>query len=134
MTIEGLNGLLYGKLVQANLDLTGDIYFDNERPVDSKLEDIVINTPALNGGNGHPQTGYSNLNIYVPKLRVKVGGKQRIVRNRLREQALAEAVMRIVETMQVEGVVSIESENKEQSSDGNESFVNVRVFWNIYYL
>ena len=134
MTIEDLNGILYAELSAANLGLRGGIYFDNERPLDSKLEDIVINTPALNGMAGHPQNGYSNLNIYVPQMRVKVGGKQRLVRDRLREKDLVEKVTAVVENMQVEGVNYVESERKEQSADGGESFVNVRVFWNSYDL
>ena len=119
MTIEDLNGILYAELSAANLGLSGGIYFDNERPLDSKLEDIAINTPALNGMAGHPQNGYSNLNIYVPQMR---------------EKDLVEKVTAVVENMQVEGVNYVESERKEQSADGGESFVNVRVFWNIYYL
>ena len=134
MTIEGLNSVLYEALVAANLGISGDIYFDNERPIDSNSEDIAINTPALNGGIGTPQNGYSNINIYIPRLRVVIGGKQRLVRNRVREAALVEAVDAAVKSMSVEGIAYIDSESKEQSADGNESFVNVRVFWNIYYL
>lgn len=134
MTIEGLNSVLYEALAAANLGISGDIYFDNERPIDSKSEDIAINTPALNGSIGTPQNGYSNINIYVPRLRVVIGGKQRLVRNRVREAALVEAVDAAVKSMSVEGIAYIDSESKEQSADGNESFVNVRVFWNIYYL
>lgn len=134
MTIEGLNGMIYATLSGANLGISGDVYFDNERPIDSTLEDVTINTPSLSGGNGHPQTGYSNINIYVPMMRVKIGGKQRLVRNRNRENALVLAVSTAVEGLRAKGVASVDGENKEQSSDGSESFVNIRVFWNIYYL
>ena len=134
MTIEGLNSALYEALAAANLGISGDIYFDNERPIDSAKEDIAINTPALNGTPGNPQNGYSNINIYVPRLRVVIGGKQRLVRDRVREAALVDKVDEVVKSMSVKGLAYIDSESKEQSADGNESFVCVRVFWNIYYV
>lgn len=134
MTIDDCNGLLYSALSAASIGLTGGIYFDDERPIDSTKEDIAINTPTLNGGHGHPQNGYSNINIYVPVKKIKTAEGYRTVRNRTRERELVKKVSAVIEAMNVEGVNYVESENKEQSTDGRETFCNVRVFWNIYYL
>ena len=134
MTIDDCNSLLYQALSTASLGISGDIYFDNERPVDSTKEDIAINTPSLTGGNGHPQQGYSNINIYVPVKKIKTADGYRTVRNRTRERELVNKVSEVIEGMSVEGVNYIDSENKEQSVDGRETFCNVRVFWKIYYL
>lgn len=134
MTIDDCNSLLYQALSTASLGISGDIYFDNERPVDSTKEDIAINTPSLTGGNGHPQNGYSNINIYVPVKKIKTTDGYRTVRNRTRERELVNKVSGVIENMSVEGVNYIDSENKEQSVDGRETFCNVRVFWKIYVL
>lgn len=45
--------------------INGGIYKD-EKPANSKKEDVVINTVTL--GTGTLQRGVSNINIYVPKL------------------------------------------------------------------
>lgn len=134
MTREDCNVMLYAALSAANIGLTGGIYFDNERPIESTKEDIAINTPALNGAPGHPQNGYSNLNIYVPTKKIKTADGYRTVRDRARERELVNKVCDVIEAMNVQGLNYVESENKEQSIDGRETFCNVRVFWRIYYL
>lgn len=44
--------------------ITGDIYFAGTRPVDSKLEDLLISFIA--GENGDIQEGFVNLLLFVP--------------------------------------------------------------------
>lgn len=134
MTIDDCNGMLYAALTAANIGNSGGIYFDDERPIESTKEDIVINTPSLSGAPGHPQNGYSNINIYVPTKKIKTSDGYRTVRNRARERELVNKVCTVIEAMNVKGVNYVDSENKEQSADGRESFSNVRVFWKIYYL
>ena len=65
--------ILY-KLVQeavtsGKIKISGGVYVQGERPDDSEAEDIVINTIAVT--HEKPQTGTSNVNIFVSDKKVR---------------------------------------------------------------
>jgi hypothetical protein len=55
-----------------NSSITGIVC--KKRPIDSKLEDVVIN--SLGVSNQQLQVAVVNVNIYVPNMQLKIGGKQ----------------------------------------------------------
>jgi hypothetical protein len=63
--------VVFWRLIQANVisstSLTGGI-FKARRPKDSKLEDIVVRTLAINGDQ--VQEGLVNVNVHVPNLQL----------------------------------------------------------------
>lgn len=67
-------------------ELTGDIY-PLQRPEDSGKEDLVIGTLSL--GEGPVQIGVFNLNLHVPNIKVKIGGKVQTQPNRPRMRILS---------------------------------------------
>lgn len=58
--------------------IRGGIY-KGERPLDSQAEDIVITSMMV--GYGTLQPGVANVNIYIPKVTVKIGGKPQVLKD-----------------------------------------------------
>jgi len=111
--------------------INGNIYVGDGRPVDSKDEDIVVNTIYLTS-DFHPQIGTSNVNIYVPDTDVQIGGRKQKKSNRVRLKALAEKTMDTLRNTKVEGLLfTIDSQNILAESEVDQHFVNIRISWNI---
>jgi hypothetical protein len=110
--------------------ISGGIYL-MERPDNSESEDITIGTLAVTR-NYLPQTATSNVNVYVPDLRVNIGGQeQRVIADR-RLRALADTVISVLETATVEGLsfwIANQTVIREQGI--YQHYVNLRVGWNI---
>lgn len=67
--------------------ITGDIYKDGTRPLDSKKEDVIVN--FISGVDGQIQEGFVNVNVYVPDIDNGGGGYVRnVARCRVIEIAL----------------------------------------------
>lgn len=66
-TVTQFVNLVYEKLTEANLPITGKIY-KLQRPRSNRLEDIVINTLVFQTIDQAVNTGYVNANVYVPGL------------------------------------------------------------------
>lgn len=67
-------------------ELSGDIY-PLQRPESSDKEDLVIGTLTL--GDGDVQIGVFNLNLHVPNISVKIGGKEQTQPDRRRMRVLS---------------------------------------------
>ena len=111
--------------------ISGDIYYEWDRPADSIKEDITINTVTLTQDH-YPQLGYSNVNIYVPDSIITVGGKQQRVVNRPRLKQLTELAIQAIKDSRIEGLkANLKWQKPLKEPDINQSFTNIRISWNI---
>lgn len=67
--------------------ISGKIY-KNRRPVESKLEDVVINAVSMD--NSFLQDGKFNVNVYVPYQQVKIDGTTQYMPNESRMEQLTD--------------------------------------------
>ncbi|MDR1181708.1 MAG: hypothetical protein LBL13_07000 [Bacteroidales bacterium] len=109
--------------------ITGDIYM-LERPDSSEREDIVINTPSVS--QTKPQVGYSNINIYVPDMALKIEGREQIRANGKRLREIRNRVYAILEVANVPDLeFTIDQETPISASEINQHLLNVRINWYI---
>ena len=111
--------------------ISGGIYVGGGRPLDSNTEDIEINTISVTQVYC-PQIGTSNINIYVPDRNVTIGGKEQLQADRKRLCELANMVIKVVRSANVDGLKVIPtSMTILQEPKVRQHFVNIRVDWNI---
>jgi hypothetical protein len=111
--------------------ISGGIYHEAERPDSSEKEDICINTITVTR-NYTPQSGTSNVNIYVPDLKLRIKGQEQRKANRERLRELTNLVIAALEAANVNGVmfwVANETAIKEPAI--YQHYVNLRIEWNI---
>lgn len=125
---DAMFSLLHGTsaLTQA---LSGGIYHDGNRPADSNLEDIVINTIYMTEESS-PQLATTNVNIYAPDKLRRISGKQVLVEDRPRLKALSKLVKTAVRAACLTGIsLSIETTSILNFPDIKQHCVNIRVSW-----
>ncbi|MDR1348316.1 MAG: hypothetical protein LBJ63_07845 [Prevotellaceae bacterium] len=111
--------------------ITGGIYNEVERPDNSEKEDITINTITVTR-TFSPQSGTSNVNIYVPDLKLNIKGQEQRKINKARLQELTELVITKLETANVQGVVFWVSNQTTLKEQGiYQHYTNLRIGWNI---
>lgn len=126
-----LYGLFDGS-AELKAAITGGIYKGDERPDDSKLEDVVINTITTTQ-EFTPQKAVSNVNIYVPNINIKTGGQNQKKANRTRLKELSVMAAGILRGASIEGLTFwITNQVTVKDPDINQHFVNLRIEWNIH--
>jgi hypothetical protein len=112
-------------------EISGDIYYIEDRPDDSCKEDIIINTIALTQ-DYHPQIGFSNVNIYVADNEIVVSGVQQRSINNERLKYLTGIVVQSLREANIKGLkITIRWQRTFQIPEIDQSFTNIRVSWNI---
>jgi hypothetical protein len=127
------DSILYGILFHSPVKnaINGGIYVGDDRPEDSMKEDIVVNSVDLTQ-DCLPQTGTSNVNIYVPDANVNIGGKQQLQANRIRLKTLSEKTMDVLRGAKVAGVKLIPANQTILAETSvKQHYVNIRIDWNI---
>lgn len=129
-----IESILFG-LLKNSIDLTsslsGGIYV-GQRPLNSKKEDIVINTIALSQEFA-PQIGTSNVNIHVLDIDAKLDGIAQKVENRKRLSEISAVVLSVLRSSKIIGLkISIENQVTIAEPDINQHFVNLRLTWSIH--
>lgn len=127
------DAILYKLLRDSSVkaEISGDIYYEGDRPADSDKEDIIINTVTLTQ-DFYPQLGDSNVNVYVKDSIISIGGKQQRVVNRARLKQLTELVIGVIRDSRVKGLkANLRWQRTLQEADINQTFVNIRISWNI---
>jgi len=105
--------------------LTGEIY-KYQRPVDSDLEDIVINSLPIT--NEQLQQAVANVNVYVPDVVVTVSGKENRVPNLTRLKALAVIVLaELMDRISGNFTWDVQQQLLIQDSESNSHYVNIRL-------
>jgi hypothetical protein len=111
--------------------ISGGIYPEAERPDNSEKEDITINTIAITR-NFIPQTGTSNVNIYVPDLKLNINGQEQRKANRERLRNITNLVISVLEAANPEGLAFWISAQTTLKDPGiYQHYTNLRIDWNI---
>lgn len=111
--------------------ISGIVCTQGERPDDSETEDIVINTITVT--HDKPQTGTSNVNIYVPDLKVKIRRKEQRKADRERMREIGDALVSYLDAKNIADLEFwIESDIVLQEQQVNQHYRNIRIGWNIH--
>ncbi|MDR1652232.1 MAG: hypothetical protein LBS01_01020 [Prevotellaceae bacterium] len=111
--------------------ISGGIYPENERPDNSEKEDITVNTITITR-NFTPQTGTSNVNIYVPDLKLKINSQEQRKENRERLREITNLVISVLEAANPEGLAFwISNQTTLKEPDIYQHYANLRIDWNI---
>lgn len=110
--------------------INGAIY-KLRRPVNSKKEDVVINSVTI--GEGNVQAGVVNVNIHVPDIKVKIDGDTQSQPNTKRLGELTALAFGILEEVcSDEYSFYIASSNIIEESEINSHFQNIRIIFTFY--
>jgi hypothetical protein len=111
--------------------ISGGIYPENERPDNSEKEDITVNTITVTR-NFTPQSGTSNVNIYVPDLKLKIKGQEQRKENRERLREITNFVISALEAANPTGLAFwISSQTTLKEAGIYQHYTNLRIDWNI---
>lgn len=127
-----LNTILFRLLEAKKPKISGDIYKD-ERPDDSKAEDIVVNTIDLSQ-EFFPQLGTSNINIHVTDIDVNIAGRSQKKANSKRLEVLTKEVLTIVRNANLTGLkMVVEGQTFLKDQDvAEQHYSNIRIAWVIH--
>jgi hypothetical protein len=105
--------------------LSGKIY-KYQRPVDSDLEDLVINCLPIT--NEQLQRAVANVNCYVPDTVVTVNGKENRVPNLTRLKAIAAIVMpALTDWISGSFTCDVQQQLLVPDSESNFHYLNIRL-------
>jgi hypothetical protein len=111
--------------------ISGGIYPGIDRPDNSEKEDITINTIAITR-NFTPQTGTSNVNVYVPDEKKRISGQEQRKMSRERLRELTGMVVSILEAAKIEGLTFwITNQTIIREPAIYQHYTNLRIDWNI---
>jgi hypothetical protein len=111
--------------------ISGGIYPETERPDNSEKEDITVNTITVTRAYT-PQSGTSNVNIYVPDKKLKIRGQEQRNVNRERLREITNQAISILEAARVEGLAFwITNETIIKEPTIYQHYTNLRIDWNI---
>ncbi|MDD1548810.1 hypothetical protein MPN29_03675 [Riemerella anatipestifer] len=113
---------------KVNEFINGQIYKYN-RPVNSNKEDIVINSLTMT--NQMLQNGVFNINCYVPKKSVTVGGITQLHKDNKRLKEIADKVYAVLNDVW-ENDYNLDVETHQDFEEQNENYYNFRVQLNAY--
>ena len=116
---------------QKKITISGIVCVQDERPDDSETEDIVINTISIT--HDKPQSGTSNVNIYVSDKKVKIRGKEQRKANREQLRKIGDAVVAYLEAQNIADLEFwIESDTVIKEQKVYQHYRNLRIGWNIH--
>lgn len=116
---------------QKKITISGIVCVQDERPDDSETEDIVINTISIT--HDKPQSGTSNMNIYVSDKKVKIRGKEQRKANREQLRKIGDAVVAYLEAQNIADLEFwIESDTVIKEQKVYQHYRNLRIGWNIH--
>ena len=113
------------------IKISGIVCPQDERPDNSETEDIVINTITVT--HDKPQSGTSNVNIYVSDKKVKIRGREQRKADRERLREIGDAVVGYLEAQNVADLEFwIESDTTIKEQQVYQHYRNLRIGWNIH--
>ncbi len=129
-TTNETNSILFEALTDLKSEINGGIY-KKKRPDNSEKEDIVINTTFLT--TTLPQTGLSNINIFVPDQKVKIKGTEQKQPNDERLEYLVSLVYDKLKASKIEGLLLWPTHETPIEEPGvGQHYINLRIEWNIH--
>lgn len=133
VTTFDIDKVMYHLLMDAGIGdiISGGIYYQGERPTDSKREDIVVNHISLTM-DAIPQQAVTNVNVYVGDVSARVDGKEINVANHSRIEEISKAVIRAIVEARVSGYAfKVANMTVVEESSVPQHFANIRVYWTI---
>lgn len=128
-----IEDILFGILsasAELKAALSGGIYTQDERPVNSDKEDVVISDVKLS--HEVPQTGTSSVNIHVPDKKITIDTTEQFKPNRERIRELTAIVLSVIASANISGItIRVDTETLMKDSDINEHHNNILIEWNI---
>jgi hypothetical protein len=121
------DNVLYDVLKISSLKsaITGNVY-KRQRPVDSNLEDVVINSLPIT--NQQLQTCVSNVNIFVPDVKVTVNGVVTNVPNEERlEDLTVMAIQVVADGIKGDFTWDIQQHALIQDNESDSHYSNIRI-------
>lgn len=113
------------------IKISGIVCPQDERPDNSETEDVVINTITVT--HDKPQSGTSNVNIYVSDKKVKIRGKEQRKADRERLREIGDAVVGCLEAQNIADLEFwIESDTVVKEQQVYQHYRNLRIGWNIH--
>lgn len=113
------------------INVSGIVCPQDERPDNSETEDIVINTITVT--HDKPQSGTSNVNIYVSDKKVKIRGREQRKADRERLREIGDAVVAYLEAQNIADLEFwIESDTVVKEQQVYQHYRNLRIGWNIH--
>lgn len=129
--IDILHGIV--KVSALKTAVSGGLYKNNDRPDDSKLEDIVIN--CLPASGAQLQTATVNVNIYVPDIMIKIDGKNQYKSNFTRLKTLATLAITLLEEIAMPGyIIKIVNQSIIKEELIHQHFINIRLEFTTFNL
>lgn len=126
-----LNTDLFVLLNNSGITISGGVYIEDDRPDNSQLEDIVINTIDVTLDTS-PQLATSNVNIYVPDKTKNINGTNQIKSNRIRLRELTKYVIKVLKDAKFEGMKLIVMSSRTMfEPNTKQHYQNIRIEWNI---
>lgn len=112
-----------GSLIQ---EITGEVYPDGERALNSEKEDVTINSLPIT--NEQLQRSISNVNIFVPDIEVKTSKGVKWVKNRARIAQLSVLAKEdLKDGVSGDFTWDIEQQQVLKDEDSNSHFINFRI-------
>ena len=126
-----LNTDLFVLLNSSGITISGGVYIEDDRPDNSQLEDIVINTIDVTLDTS-PQLATSNVNIYVPDKTKNINGTNQIKSDRIRLRELTNYVIKVLKDAKFEGMKLIVMSSRTMfEPNTKQHYQNIRIEWNI---
>lgn len=126
-----LNTDLFVLLNNSGITISGGVYIEDDRPDNSQLEDIVINTIDVTLDTS-PQLATSNVNIYVPDKTKNINGTNQIKSDRIRLRELTKYVIKVLKDAKFEGMKLIVMSSRTMfEPNTKQHYQNIRIEWNI---
>lgn len=111
--------------------LTGGIYPQDDRPDNSILEDVLLNTISSEQ-DALPQIASSNVNIYVADTDKTINGAKQKKTNRTRLKVLTAKVMDILRNAEIDGMKIVPTgQTILPESSIKQHYANIRIDWNV---
>lgn len=133
ITSLDLESIIISLMIDGGIEeeISGNIYSEGNRPINSNKEDVVVNTLDINIDTS-PQTALSNINIYVPDKVVKVNGKSQYFSNKDRMRRISERILGIMRDTIVTGMTITPTNQYILSEiEIHQHYMNIRLRWNI---
>lgn len=135
ITTIDINTILYRLLNQARADLglSGGIYKNDDRPVNSAKEDISINTIEITADYA-PHIATSNVNIHIPDISVNIEGVEQRKTNEPRFNVLSKKVIDLINNTHIPGMGHRTTSQilLKDAETSNQHYYNIRVTWSIH--
>lgn len=129
-TFFDIESILF-RLLNGNTDANGGVYPSDERPADSRAEDICINTITMEN-DALPLMATSNVNVYVADKNATINGRTMVMPDKPRLKELTAQVLTILRNAHIDGCL-ITPTNVTMLADATtaQHYANIRVNWNI---